>query len=435
MSTLENLGSLLDSLQNIASLKKEDFHSKEKSFYEPLKFYFLRGVAIIDTILSQSINQILHHETFQKLEMSWRSLLYLANQIQDTNLVQIRILDISREELSKDLNSALEFDQSEIFKKIYENEFGIAGGIPFGVLIGDYEFGRKVVGNLSQDINFLRLICQIAAVAFCPFITAVSPRFFGYDDFSEMGVGKDIKYIFESSHFQEWRNFRSEEETRFLGLILPNTLVRTPYERRNAEKEDFVFQEEFSSSAQASWGNASYAFASILMRAFVEKGWFSEIRGTFTNMLEGGVVRGLPEDFPGQKDNALVSNCPVNIQVTKKLEGILSELGFISVCPAHYTKFVVFYNCHSVNTEKIYTHREATINSRMSTMLHYILCMSRFVHYIKIIIRNKIGNFTDTEELESYLQKWLKSYTADISHMSESLLATYPLLALCTKKS
>lgn len=389
-----------------------------------------RQIAVINDLINAQVNAILHHPEYQKLEASWRGLLYLVEQADGVEKVKIRFLDVSWKHLVKDLERAIDFDQSQIFRKIYNEEFGMAGGQPFGVLLGDY-YVRHLPGPdyATDDIGALREMSQVAAAAFVPFITSADPAMFGLNNFYEMGMSLNLRTVFEQAEYLKWNSLREMEDARFLGIVMPHVLMRKPYSNDNYRRDGFVFHEDTSLPDNSGflWGNACYAYGAILIREFGKTGWFSDIRGSYTGINSGGVVANIPvESFKTDRDETALKYT-TDVLISDAYDKILCDYGFMALCHSKDTKCAVFYSNSSVHVPVKYDKVAATVNAKISSMLHYVLSMSRFAHYIKIIGRSKVGSFTTSEELEEYLHEWLIGFAMDGTNLSPEMRAKYPL--------
>jgi len=387
-------------------------------------------VAAIDDVLNEIVNNILHHKKFQKLESSWRGLLFLTEEAYDQDSIKIKFLDVSWPVLVKDLDRAIDFDQSSLFRKIYSREFGTAGGEPYGVLLGDYQIRhRPGPDHRTDDIAALRDISQIAASAFVPFIAGVDPVLFGVNDFSELGVPINYENLFSQAEYLKWNSFRTTEDSRFIGLTLPQVLMREPYRHDSYRSDHFNFNEDVSApdSSGYLWGNACYAFGATLIKSFSNNAWFTDIRGSHEGVDRGGVVRHLPVPSFNTDSKGVALKYSTDVLVTDYAEKILSEFGFIPLCHSKDTKYGVFYGNQSIQGAQVYDTEIASINAKISAMLQYILCVSRFAHYIKVIGRDKVGSFFGAEECEDYLHNWLLKYSTGSSSGTEEHLAKYPL--------
>lgn len=387
-------------------------------------------IAIIDELLNDQVNEIIHHPAFQKLEASWRGVRYLVDQSDGHENIKIRLIHFTWEELVRDLDRALEFDQSQLFKKVYNEEFGMPGGEPYGLLLGDYEVTHRVTASHpTDDITALRRISQVAAAAFAPFIAAAGPTFFGVDTFEELQRPINLARVFDSLEYLKWRKFRESEDSRFVGLTLPRTLMRLPYLRKERAIHHFQFREDVEGPTRSKylWGNGVYAFAAVVLRAFSETNWLAEIRGVDRTRIWGGLVTGLPAHDFGTDEAGVAMKCSTELIITDAREKDYIEQGFLPISHCRGTPYSAFYGSNSVQKPKKYDREAATINARVSAILQYMLCVARFAHYLKVICRDKVGKFTEADELERYLHSWIHKYvTADPSATNASK-AVYPL--------
>lgn len=389
-----------------------------------------RDVARIDALLNRQVNAILHHPTFQKLDASYRGLYYLTEQSAGHYDVKIRVLNCSWRDLNKDFARAIEFDQSSLFRKVYTDEFGTPGGEPYGLLIGDYEICHRVSANHpTDDLSALQAITQVAAAAFAPFIASVSPTFFGVDYFSELERPINLSRSFEQTEYLKWRALREMEDARFIGLVLPRVLMRLPHDDTGDRVDGFRFKEDVESADREEWlwGNAAYAFASTIIRAYINHAWFADIRGVERGGDSGGVVFGLPVPSFDTDKTGVALRGSTDLLVTDEREKDFAELGFIPLCTCRNTTFSAFYSNQSIQKPKRYDDPSATINARISAMLQYMLCVSRFAHYMKVICRDKIGSFMEASECEEYLHRWLNSYVVSDDNAAAELKSRYPL--------
>lgn len=358
----------------------------------------------IDKLLSAQLNEIMHTEEFQRLEASWRGLQYLVQQSETGTSLKIRMLNVSKKDLVRDLERASEFDQSALFKKVYEDEFGMFGGAPYGALIGDYEFG-----NHPQDLALLERISNVAASAHAPFFSAAAPALFGMDSFSELSKPRDLAKIFDTVEYAKWKSFRQTEDSRYVGLTMPHTLMRLPYGQKTIPVEEFDFEEDVDGTDHKKylWGNAAYSFGTRLTEAYSKYGWLAAIRG----VEGGGLVQGLPTHTFSTDDGEVALKCPTEIAITDRREKELSDLGFIPLVHCKGTDYAAFFAAQSCQRPAVYDTDEANANARLSTMLQYILCTSRFAHYLKAMARDKIGAFMERDECERWLNRWINNYT------------------------
>jgi type VI secretion system protein ImpC len=377
-------------------------------------------IAEIDRVVSAQLNQIMHAEEFQKLEGSWRGLHHLVMNSETGTMLKIRVLNVSKKELLKDLERAAEFDQSALFKKVYEEEYGTFGGHPFGAMIGDYEFS-----NHPQDMALLEKISGVAAAANAPFIAAASPQLFGWDNYQELTEVRDLAKIFDRTEFAKWRSFRESEDSRYVGLTLPRTLSRLPYGEKTVPTETFKFQEDVTGKDHNKylWSNAAYAFGTRLTEAFAMYQWCAAIRG----VEGGGLVQGLPTHTFQTDEGDVALKCPTEISITDRREKEFSDLGFIPLVHCKNTDYAAFFGAQSCQKAKKYDQDAANANARLSTQLQYIMAVSRFAHYIKAMMRDKIGSFMSASECEGFLNQWIMQYTVANDNVGQDIKASHPL--------
>jgi type VI secretion system protein ImpC len=374
----------------------------------------------IDALLSKQLNAILHHEDFQKLEGAWRGLHYLVHQTETSTMLKLKVMNVSKKDLLKDMERAPEFDQSALFKKVYEEEFGMFGGHPFGALVGDYEFTRH-----PQDLSLIEKISNVAAAAHAPFITAASPQLFNWDDYTEISGPRDLSKIFETNDYVKWRSFRESEDARYVGLCLPHVLMRLPYGRDTSPVESFNYEEDVDGTDHAKylWGNAAYAFASRLTEAFAKHHWCAAIRG----VEGGGLVTGLPSHTFKTDQGDVALKCPTEIAITDRREKELSDLGFIPLVHCKNTDYAAFFGAQSAQQAKVYDTDSANANARLSTQLQYIMAVSRLAHYLKAMMRDKIGSAMSRSDCEKYLNTWISGFVTPDDNASAEVKAQFPL--------
>jgi type VI secretion system protein ImpC len=377
-------------------------------------------IADIDELLSRQLNEIMHAQEFQRLEASWRGLHYLVHQSETSTMLKIRVFNVSKNDLLKDLERASEFDQSALFKKVYEEEYGMFGGAPFGALIGDYEFGRH-----PQDMALLDQISHVAAAAHAPFIAAASPQLYNLESFTDLGAPRDLAKIFDTVEYVKWKSFRESEDSRYVGLTLPHILLRLPYGPETVPVEAFNFKEDVDGKDHGKylWGNAAYGFATRLTDAFAKYSWCAAIRG----VEGGGLVEGLPTHTFMTDDGEVALKCPTEIAITDRREKELSDLGFIPLVHCKGTDYAAFFGAQSSQKAKKYDTDAANANARLSTQLQYILATSRFAHYLKAIMRDKIGSFMTRQNCQDYLNRWITNYVLLDDNASQAAKAQYPL--------
>lgn len=409
---------------------REFENSKRLHTREEVKAAIHASIANIDHLINDQLNAILHHAQFQKLEASWRGLWMLVEQADGTKNIKIKVLDISWTEVSKDIGRALEFDQSALFHKIYSEEYGTPGGEPYGVLIGDYSISHKPSADHPyNDIGTLQGLAEIAAASFSPFIASASPEMFGLTSFAELGQPLNLKNIFKQKEYIAWNTLRERADSRFIGLTLPKILMRLPYRKTpGSYKGIFFYEHTYENEAKGYlWGNACYAFAKVLIREFHNVGWFGHIRGVPRNQLGGGLLANLVVDsWPTDKEG-LINKPATDVIIIDDVEKDLSELGFIPLCQCYDTPFAAFYNNQSIQNPAQLKTNSSAVNARISAMLQHVMCGSRVAHYIKIMIRDKIGSFISAIECESFLRKWLFKYTTGRDDLEWEEQARFPL--------
>lgn len=389
-----------------------------------------RDIAEIDELMTEQVNAILHDARFQRMEASWRGLRFLVEQCGDQDDNHIRVLTASWAEVCRDFERAVEFDQSALFQKIYSEEFGMPGGKPYGALLCDYAVvHRPLKGRNTDDIAALRGLSQVAAAAFAPAIVGADPAFFGLETFRELSMPQDLGSVFRQAEYQRWRRFRETEDARFLGLALPRVLMREPHGDDGFARHGFRYREDTDglTLSQHCWGNAVYAYGSVLIRAHQQSGWFADIRGTRHDAPGGGRVEGLPvpdfaTDAPGK-----APKFAVEVALSASLEKELDDLGFLPVGRCKDTPYLVFHGNQSVQHTPDFDNPAAAANARLSAMLRYMLCVARFAHYVKVQVRDRVGSYTTAEGCETTLQNWLLSYCLGNDDASIDLKARYPL--------
>jgi len=378
-------------------------------------------VAELDQLISEQLSAIMHAPEFQKLESSWTGLHYLVkNSATGTNL-KIKMLNATKRELVKDFQSALEFDQSTMFKKVYEEEFGTFGGAPFGALIGDYEITRQ-----PEDMYFIEQMSHVAAAAHAPFISAASPELFGLESYADLGRPRDLAKVFDTVEYAKWKSFRESEDARYVGLTLPRFLGRLPYNPLDgATTEGFNFVEDVDGSDHHKylWCNAAYAFATKLTAAFEDYGWCAAIRG----VEGGGLVENLPTHTFKTDEGEVALKCPTEIAITDRREKELSDLGFISLVHCKNTDYAAFFGAQSAQKAKKYNSDAANANAVLSSQLQYIFAVSRIAHYMKAMMRDKIGSFAAASNVEDFLNRWLAQYVLLDDNASQEQKAQFPL--------
>jgi type VI secretion system protein ImpC len=377
-------------------------------------------IAEIDRLLSLQLNEVMHHPEFQKLEATWRGLKYLLNQTETSAMLKIKVLNVKKNELLKDLQKAPEFDQSALFKKVYEEEFGIFGGDPFGAIVGDYEFGRT-----GQDIELLEKISQVAAAAHAPFLTAASADMFNLESFTQLDAPRDLAKIFDTTEYAKWKAFRDSDDSRYVALTAPRMLLRDPWGKATVPIEAFDYEEGVDGSHHDNylWGNAAWGLGSRVTQAFASYGWCATIRG----VESGGLVEGLPVHNFRTESGDTAMKCPTEAPITDRREKELADLGFVPLVHCKGTPNAAFFSVQSAQKPKVYDKDAATANARISAQLPYIFAVSRFAHYLKAMMRDKIGGFMSRVEAERFLNNWINNYTIANDDAGFELKARHPL--------
>jgi len=401
-------------------------------------------VARIDTDMTGLLNQILHDDNFQTLEASWRGLHHLVAGSETGKSLKLRVMNISRDELQDDLEKAVEFDQSHIFKLIYEAEYGTYGGAPYSLLVGDFYFGRG-----PRDIALLEKISEVAAAAHAPFISSTDQNMFGLKSFDMLAKPRDLAKIFESAELNQWRAFRETEDARYVALTLPRVLLRLPYGEKRLAAEGLRFEEQVVvpvvrdgevlpeqligddydegagsvDSNNCLWGNPAYFMAQRITHAFSLFGWTAAIRG----VEGGGLLEGLPNLTYDTAEGDIGLLCPTQVAITDRREKELNDLGFIAACHCKGTNKAAFFGGQTANLPKKYLSEAANANAQLSAMLPYVLAASRFAHYVKVIMRDKVGSFMTRGNVERYLNEWIAQYILLDDEATQEVKAAYPL--------
>lgn len=416
-----------DRAQDLVKTLVEQALSGTVTFDRNLSRTFDRAIAAIDRKLSTQLNAIMHDPKFLKLEGSWRGLSYLVQNSETGTALKIRVLNASKRDLTRDLTKAVEFDQSQLFKKIYENEFGTPGGEPYGALIGDYEWT-----NHPDEVETLRLVSNIAAGAFAPFISAAGAGMFGFNDWTELSKPRDLTKIFDTAEYSKWRSFRDSEDARFVNLVMPRVIARLPYGSATKQVEEFDYEEAPTDEAGTAramghhnycWSNAAYVMGARLTDAFATYGFCTAIRGA----EGGGKVDNLPAHVFTSDDGDADTKCPTEIGITDRREFELSNQGFLPLCHYKNTDYAVFFGGQSVQKPKKYDRPEATSNAAISARLPYMMATSRFAHYLKVMARDKIGSFMEASNLEGWLNRWIQNYVNTNQNAGQDMKARYPL--------
>ena len=382
-------------------------------------------IAEIDKKLSEQINAIMHHPDFQQLESAWRGLHYLVSNSETDEMLKIRVFNVSKKDLHKTLKryKGAAWDQSPVFKKLYEEEYGTLGGEPFGCLVGDYYFDHG-----PQDVELLGELAKIAAAAHAPFLAAASPTVFQMESWQELSNPRDLTKIFQIPEYAGWRSLRDSDDARYVGLSMPRFLARRPYGAKTNPVEAFNFEEDANGpdARKYTWANSAYAMAVNINRSFKSYGWCSRIRG----IESGGDVQGLPTHTFPTDDGGVDTRCPTEIAISDRREAELAKNGFMPLVYKKNTDFAAFIGAQSLQKPAQYDDPDATSNAALAARLPYLFATCRFAHYLKCIVRDKIGSFKEADDMQLWLQNWIVQYVdGDPAHSSEATKARKPLAA------
>ena len=382
-------------------------------------------IAAIDKKLTEQVNKILHHEDFQKLEGAWRGLHHLVNNTETDEMLKIKVMNVSKKDLGKTLKKfkGTAWDQSPIFKRVYEEEYGQFGGEPFGCLLGDFYFDQS-----PPDVEMLGELAQIAASCHAPFLAAAAPTVLGMDSWQELSNPRDLTKIFQTPEYAGWRSLRESEDSRFLALTMPRFLARLPYGSKTSPVEEFDFEEdtEDASHSNYTWANSAYAMATNINRAFKMYGWCTRIRG----IESGGDVQGLPTHTFPTDDGGVDMKCPTEIAISDRREAELAKSGFMPLIHKKNSDFAAFIGAQSLQKPAEYDDPDATANANLAARLPYLFASCRFAHYLKCIVRDKVGSFKEREDMQRWLQDWILQYVdGSPSTSSEAIKAQKPLAA------
>jgi len=377
-------------------------------------------IAQIDHLLSLQLNTILHHENFQRLEGTWRGVRYLLDQSETGVMLKLKIFNAGKKEVLRDLQRVPEFDQSQMFKKIYEEGFGVFGGEPFGCLLGDYYFGKG-----PEDIEFLERFSQVAAAAHAPFISAANHEMFNLESYTTLDQPRDIAKVFDTTEYARWKGFRMSEDSRYVALTMPRMLLRVPYGKKTKAIDGFDYEEavEDMTHERYLWGNACFAIGARISQAFSKYGWCAAIRG----VEGGGLVDGLPTHTFSTGEGDIVMKCPTETPITDRREKELADAGFAPLVHCKGTDYAAFFSIQSCQKPKLYDRAEANANARLSTQIPYMLAVSRFAHYLKAMMRDKIGSFMSRNDCEVFLNRWIMNYVTSDDNATATTKAQFPL--------
>ena len=429
-------GSLLDTIVNNGRLgQTTEERTKGKGWVKELVDQVLAGqirvakdtdemlgsrIKELDELISVQLNEVMHAPEFQKLEGSWRGLQYLTTNTETSTMLKIKVFNISKKDILKDFTKQNDWEQAAIFRKIYEEEYGTLGGQPYGCLIGDYEITRH-----PEDIQLLTNMANVGAAAHAPFLAAASPSLFNWESFTELGGPRDVAKIFDNDAYVAWKDFRKSDDSKYVGLCMPHILMRLPYGKDTSPVEEFDYEEKVDGRDHKKylWGNAAFALGARITNAFAMHEWCAAIRG----VEGGGLVEGLPAHTFQTDDGDQTVKCPTEIAITDRREAELSKLGFILLCYYKGTTNAVFMATQSANQATQYLNADANANARLSSQLQYIFAVSRFAHFLKGMMRDKIGSFMSREQCQKFLNEWIKNYVLLDDFASQDAKSKFPL--------
>ena len=382
-------------------------------------------IAELDRKLSEQVNAILHHDAFQQLEGAWRGLHYLVNNTETDEMLKIRVLNISKLDLAKTVKrfKGTAWDQSPAFKKIYNEEYDQFGGHPFGCLVGDYYFDQS-----PPDVELLGEMSKIAAASHAPFIAAADPGLMQMSSWQELSNPRDLTKIFTTPEYAAWRSLRESEDSRYVGLAMPRFLSRLPYGAKTNPVEEFNFEETTGGGdhSKYTWANSAYAMGVNINRSFKLYGWCTSIRG----VESGGAVEGLPAHTFPTDDGGVDMKCPTEIAIGDRREAELAKNGFMPLVHRKNSDFAAFIGAQSLQKPTEYDDPDATANANLSARLPYLFACTRFAHYLKCIVRDKVGSFKERSSMEKYLNNWIMNYVdGDPANSSDTVKAQKPLAA------
>jgi type VI secretion system protein ImpC len=429
--------SLLDTIVEQSRVAQSDEeHARAKDIISELVHEVMKGTVVVsdnlsatldariaelDLLISEQLSEVMHAAEFQKIEGTWRGLHYLCHETETSTLLKIKMLNITKRQLVKDFQSAIEFDQSLMFKKIYEEEFGTFGGAPFGTILGNFEISRQ-----PEDMYFIEQMSHVAAAAHAPFIASADPALLGLESFADLSKPRDLAKVFDTVEYTKWRSFRDSEDSRYVGLTMPRFLGRLPYDPKEGQTtEGFNFVEDVDGTDHNKylWSNAVWALGARITNAFSLYGWCAAIRG----VEGGGLVEGLPTHTFKTDDGDVALKCPTEIAITDRREKELSDLGLIPLVHCKNSDYAAFFGAQSVQKPKKYNTDAAHANAVLSAQLQYIFSVSRVAHYLKAMMRDKIGSFASAENVESFLNRWISQYVLLDDNATQEQKAQFPL--------
>jgi len=381
-------------------------------------------IARIDAMLSRQVDAILHHPRFQRLEASWRMLAWLVDQTDGMRGIKLRVLNATWGDITRDLERASEFDQSQVFARIYTDEFDMPGGEPYGIVLADYE-----VTASPRDVAALRGLADVAAASFTPIILSASPKLFGLDTFAQLSANLDLTALFQGTEYTAWRSLRGRDDTRFLGIALPRVLLRTPWRADGSRRDGFLYNEDATGAdgARWLWGHSGVVLVAAVLRSYGQWGWFADIRGVRTDAEGGGLVTTLPAAWFMTDRRGIAGRLALEVALSERHERELAELGFVPAHPPRLAHGVVLHSNQSVHRPPHYDRPAARANAKLSSMLQHAICAARFAHYVKVMTRDRIGSFQTAEAIERGMNDWLQGYCMNNDSAPLATKAKYPL--------
>lgn len=411
----------INNAKDMLTIFAKEVVNEKMEFKKTISHMISQRIADIDAALSAQINEIIHNAEYQKLEASWKGVQNLVKFAEPDEKLRIRVLDVTKEDILADADSAPQFDESGLFKLVYEQEYGTFGGSPYGLLVGDFTFGKGI-----EDIECLKAISSVAAAAHAPFIDAASHETFNINSFDEIDKPKHLGKLFNTAEYGSWNQFRSLEDSKYVTLTLPRVIMREPYGGKNGiPVKEFHFEEDLDGTEHEKylWGNPSFSLAERMVSSFREFGWFSNIRGS----ENGGTVSSLPiHTFIDSEGNSTFK-MPVETIITDRREKELDDLGFLTLVYKKGTDSATFFGSKTIHKLTEYDNDLANANAQLSIQLPYVMAVSRFAHYLKVIMRDKIGSFATQGEIDAYLNRWISRYVTSDDNASTYIKSIYPL--------
>ncbi len=393
----------------------------DKKDIQSVSQFVMNEIAAIDKRLSLQTDAILHHQKFQILEGRWLGLYQLITHLEMSDSLRVRVLSTTKTEILNDLNRAMSFDQSKIFKKIYEEEFDTFGGLPYSVMVADF----MTFDRTTPSLDVLEKLTTVCAAAHVPLLTSASPELFNWSDYASLAKPRDLAKLFDTVELARWNAFRTTEDARYCSMFLPHVLMRSPYDVVNNPIMKFNYTEAVNgdNNGHFCWGNPAYHMAIKIGQAYAMYHWTANIRG----VEGGGLVENLPLYTYKSSDGDVILKCPTLVTITDRREKELSDLGFIAICHAKGKNFATFFGGQTLQKALVYNKDDASANAALSARLPYMLNASRFAHYIKMMMRDKIGSMMSAAEVQDYIQAWLADYVLLSDTASQALKASMPL--------